>query len=121
MITEYLMKLETNLSDRLRRLNITHRQFPEKYRDLFNQTRKEYFLSYRAENLQNSDNVILELETLYGYVKQRIFEEVNSKEAMKHVNLAHNILKTIATCNTSNAKQEVLDVTPRNTKQLIDT
>ena len=61
-------------------------------------------MSYRTENLQNPDNVILELETLYGYVKQRIFQEINSKEAMKHVNLAHNILKTIATYNAINAK-----------------
>ncbi|MDE0636822.1 MAG: hypothetical protein OXI43_13375 [Candidatus Poribacteria bacterium] len=121
MVREYLIKLKANLSDRLRRLNITHRQFPEKYRDLFNQTRKEYFVSYRTENLQNSDNVILELETLYGYVKQRIFQEVNPKEAMKHVNLAHNILKTIATSNAINARQEVIDVTPQNTKQLTDT
>lgn len=79
-VREYYTKLKDNLSDRLRRLNITHRQFPEKYRDLFNQTRKEYFVSYRAENLQNPDNVILELETLYGYVKQRIFQEINSKK-----------------------------------------
>ncbi len=121
MVREYYTKLKNNLSDRLRRLNITHRQFPEKYRNLFNQTRKEYFLSYRTENLQNSENVVLELETLYGYVKQRIFQEVNSKEAMKHVNLAHNILKTIATYNAINAKQEVIDVAPQNTKQLTST
>lgn len=40
---------------------------------------------------------------------------------MKHVNLAHNILKTIATYNAINAKQEIIDVTPQNTKQLTDT
>lgn len=118
-IREYYTKLKDNLSDRLRRLNITHRQFPEKYRDLFNQTRKAYFQSYRTENLQNPDNIIFELETLYSYVKQRIFQEVNSKEAMKHVNLAHNILKTIATYNAINAKQEVVDITPQ--KELTDT
>ena len=112
-------EVKRNLSDRLRRLNITHRQFPEKYRDLFNQTRKEYFVSYRTENLQNPDNIILELETLYGYVKQRVFQEVNPKEAIKHVNLAHNILKTIATCNAINAKQEIVDITPQ--KELTDT
>lgn len=118
-IREYLVKLKSNLSDRLRRLNITHRQFPEKYRDLFNQTRNQYFTSYRTENLQNPDNIILELETLYGYVKQRVFQEASPKEAMKHMTLAHNILKTIATYNAINAQQEIVDVTPQ--KQLTDT
>ncbi len=118
-IREYLEKLKANLSDRLRRLNITHRQFPEKYRDLFNQTRNEYFTSYRTENLQNPDNIVLELETLYGYVKQRVFQEASPKEAMKQLTLAHNILKTIATYNAINAQQEIVDITPQ--KQLTDT
>ena len=118
-VKNHKQKVKRDLSNQLRRLNITHRQFPEKYRDLFNQTRKEYFHSYRTESLQNPDNVTLELETLYGYVKQRVFQEEDPQEAIKHVNLAHNILKTIATCNAINAKQDVLNITPQ--KQLTET
>ena len=110
-------KVKRNLSTQLRRFNITHRQFPDKYRNLFNQVRKEYFSSYRSESLHNSDNVELELETLYGYVKQRIFNEGNPKEVMKHVNLAHQILKTIVTCNAISTRQEVVDVTPQKKPQ----
>ena len=118
-LREYLVQLKANLADRLRRLNITHCQFPEKYRDLFNQTRNEYFTSYQTENLQNPDNIIIELETLYGYVKQRVFQEASPEEAMKHLTLAHNVLKTIATYNAINAQQEIVDGTPQ--KQLTET
>ena len=37
---------------------------------------------------------------------------------MNHVNLAHQILKTIITCNALNPKQEVMDVTPQDAKAL---
>lgn len=115
---EYEEAIKRNMSNRLRRLNITHRQFPEKYRTLFNQAREEFFANYRNESLQNPENVTLELETLYGYVKQRIFQEKDPQEAMKHLNLAHQILKTIATYNAINAKQGVVDITPPSPKAL---
>ena len=120
-VRKHREKVKRDLSNQLRRLNITHSQFPEKYRNLFNQARKEYFSGYRSESLQNSDNVALELETLYGYAKQRIFNEENEKEVMKHITLAHQILKTIVAHNAVNARQEVVDITPQNMKALEDT
>ena len=111
-VPEFPYKVKRSLSNQLRRFNITHRQFPDKYRTLFDQTRMEYFSSYRSESLENTDDVALELETLYGYVKQRIFNEENPKEIMNHVNLAHKILRTIVTCHAINAKDGVIDVTP---------
>lgn len=119
---EYEEEIKRNLSDRLRRLDIKHRQFPEKYRTLFNQAREEFFANYRSKSLQNPDNVILELETLHGYAKQRFFhlQEEDPQKALKYVNLAHQILKTIVTCNAINAKQGRVDVAPQNPKALQD-
>ena len=37
------------------------------------------------------------------------------------LNITHRQLKTIATYNAINAKQDVIDVTPQNTKQLTST
>ena len=112
MVKNHNEKVKRSLSNQLRRFNINHRQFPDKYRNLFDEIRKEYFSSYRSENLQNTDNVALELETLYCYVKQRIFNEANPKEIMNHVNLAHKILRTIVTYNAISAKDAVIDITP---------
>lgn len=120
-VKEHNERIKHQLSNQLRRLNMTHCQFPEKYRDLFNQARREYFSSYHSGNLQNPENVTFELETLYGYVKQRIFKEGNPKEVMQHVTLAHQILKTIIACNAIDAKPEVIDVTPQDTKALKET
>ena len=115
-VEEHNERVKRELSNQLRRLNRTHCQFPEKYRDLFDHARKEYFSSYQSENLQNPENVTFELETLYGYVKQRVFKEENPTAAMQHVTLAHQILKTIVACNALDAKQEVVDVTPQDAK-----
>ena len=117
-VEEHNERVKRKLSNQLRRLNRTHCQFPEKYRDLFDQARKEYFSSYQSENLQNPENVAFELETLYGYVKQRVFKEENPTAAMQHVTLAHQILKTLVACNALDAKQEVVDVTPQDAKAL---
>ena len=113
-------KVKTELSNQLRRLNITHRQFPKKYRDLFNQTREQYFNDYRCENLGTDDNVLKELETLHGYVKQLLFQETQPKEALKYVNLSHHILKTIVAHNAVSGKQEVVNITPQNVNALPD-
>ena len=117
-VEEHNQRIKRKLSNQLRRLNMTHCQFPDKYRDLFNQARREYFSSYQSENLQNPENVTFELETLYGYVKQHIFKEGDPKEAMQQVTLAHQILKTLIACNALEAKQEVVDVTPQGVKAI---
>ena len=111
-------QLRQELFNQFRRLNINHRQFPEKYRDLFNQTRDEFCANYRTSNLMTSTNIAQELETLYGYQKQRLFQAEDSEEATKHVTLAHQILKTLVACNAINAEQDVVDITPQNAKAL---
>ena len=65
-----------------------------------------------------SANIAQELETLYGYQKQRIFQAEDPKEATKHLTLAYQILKTLIACNAINAEQDVVDITPQNTKAL---
>ena len=95
-INDFYKNLSSELANQLRRLNITHTQFPEKYRKLFNDTRSEFFKCQRNENLSNNENIMNELETIYVYVKNPIFQEEMPKEAIKQVGMAHNLLKTIA-------------------------
>lgn len=111
-------QLRQNLFNQFRRLDINHRQFPEKYRDLFNQTRNEFCANYRPSNLTTSVNIVQELETLYGYQKQCIFQAEYPEEAMRHVALAHQILKTLVACKAINAEQDVVNITPQDPKAL---
>ena len=113
-------QLRQDLFNQFRRLDITHRQFPEKYRDLFNQTRDQYCANYRTSNLTIPANIARELEILYGYQKQCLFQAEYPEEATKHVTLAHQILKTLVACNALNAEQDVVDITPQDTKALED-
>ncbi len=111
-------QLRQDLFNQFRRLDITHRQFPEKYRDLFNQTREQYCANYRTLKLTTSANIAQELETLYGFQKQRIFEAEDPEEATKHVALAHQILKTLVACNALKAEQDIVNITPQAPKPL---
>ncbi|MYA99167.1 hypothetical protein F4X90_05715 [Candidatus Poribacteria bacterium] len=107
-----------DLFNQFRRLDINHRQFPEKYRDLFNQTRDEYCANYRVPDLISPENLTRELETLYGYQKQRLFQAEDPEEATKHVALAHQILKTLVACNALNTEQDIVNITPQDPKAL---
>lgn len=121
------------LGTRFRRLNINHAQFPEKYRALFNETRKQFLNMHHGGDLSNPENVIAELGTLYAALKQRIFQDgkifshsvFSRDETLKAVNLAHQILKTIVAANAANAQLEPRDVTPEQlpapAKPLADT
>lgn len=100
-----------------RRLNITHSQFPEKYRDLFNEEREKFLADYRDTTLHIPDNVIRELEALYGLTRELAFEQ---REA-KYITIALQILKTIAACNAANAQEDVVEITPEDVKQLTTT
>lgn len=111
-------ELEQNLFNRFRRLNIEHPQFPKKYRTLFQKTRDEYCNNYRIHDLTASEKLTRELETLYGYQKQLIFQLDSPKEIEKHLNAAHNILKTILAHNALRVGQQVPDITPQNPKAL---
>ena len=113
--------IRIEISNQLRRYNIKNPQFPQKYRELFNQTRNEYLGRYRNENLKDDDKVTIELETLYGYIKQQIFEVSDKKDATTNVRLAHNILKTIATYNLIKQNEQIEDIKPQDTKALTDT
>lgn len=113
-------QVKRDISRQLRRLNIIHRQFPEKYRALFNQAREQYFNDYRGDSLGISENVLKELEILIGYVKQCIFQEENQTDAMKFMTLAHQIMKTVVAHNAVNGKQDVVDITPQSVKALAD-
>ncbi len=114
----HLKDLQQNLFNRFRRLDIDHPQFPKKYRALFQKTRKEYCENYRIQALSNPQNLATELETLYGYQKQLIFQGGSPKEVTKHLNSAHQILKTVLAHNALNANQPVEDITPQNPKAL---
>jgi len=108
---------KAQLSANFRRLNITHPQFPEKYRALFNQTREEYLANYRSASLSIPENVILQLETLYELTKELAFE----KRDLKYIAQATQLLKTIAACNAVNAQSQTVDVTPQDVKALQNT
>ena len=113
-----LEELRQNLFNRFRRLNIDHPQFPNKYRALFKETREEYCENYRSHSLNNPEDLARELETLYGYHKQLIFQLDDPKVLSKHLNSAHQILKTVLAHNTLNASQQVEDITPKDAKPL---
>jgi hypothetical protein len=110
-VSEHKRNVRMEISNQIRRYNITHPKFPQKYQQLFNQTCNEYLARYRNENLKDDDNVTLELETLYGYIKQSIFQAKDAKDATANVRLAHNILKTIATHNMIKQDEQIVDVT----------
>ncbi|MDE0316934.1 MAG: hypothetical protein OXM61_18800 [Candidatus Poribacteria bacterium] len=120
-VDEHQRNIKIEISSQIRRLNITHSKFPQKYRELFNQTRNEYLGRYRNEDLKNDDNVTIELETLYGYIKQQIFQVSDKKDATTNVRLAHNILKTIVTHNLITQNEPIEDTKPHDTKALTDT
>ena len=119
-VEEHFEETKQEISNQLRRLNITHPRFPNKYRDLFNQAREHYFNEYRGENLGIAENVLRELEILIGYVKQCIFQQENQADAMKFMTLAHQIMKTVVAHNAVSGKQDVLDITPQSVKALAD-
>ena len=118
-LPQHHAQLRNILFNRFRRLDIDHVQFPDKYKALFSETRDEFCKNYRIPDLNVPENVVRELETLYGYERQRIFQHSNSKNVTKHVTLAHQILKTIIACNAINTGQAAIDVTPQDVKKAL--
>ena len=105
------------LSALFRRLNITHSQFPEKYRDLFNEERERFLSHYRDTSLHIPDNILRELEALYTLTRERAFAIPDTK----YISLALQILKTIVACNAANAQDDIVEITPEEGKQLSTT
>ncbi|MCE2414568.1 hypothetical protein J4G07_11220 [Candidatus Poribacteria bacterium] len=116
-INRYNKILRGKCENNFRRLNITHPQFPQKYRTLFNETREQYLASYRTASLSLPENLILELEFLYGLTKELVIE----KRDLKYITQASQILKTIAACNAVNQQEQPLDITPQDVNALQDT
>ena len=116
---EYLSRHEKSVSlvPLFRRLNITHSQFPEKYRELFNAERENYLANYRDTSLHLHDYMIRELEALYGLTRELAYEQ---REA-KYITIALQIPKTIAACNAVNARDALVEITPEDAKQLATT
>ena len=111
-IDEFYKDLRNNLSNNLRRYNITHRRFPNKYGELFYQVRQQYIDSYRNQNASGPDIITTELETIYGYIKQQIFQVKNPREIATHARLAHTILQTIDTRQKSEDQEQQSDSQP---------
>ncbi len=104
ILDNHYMQIRKKLSDQLRRLNITHTRFPEKYRQLFNESRDAFLKGKIDDNmtdigLTQDDNIQQELEIIFGHVKNLMFLEKEPKEVLKHVDRAHAILKTISSYN----------------------
>ena len=113
ILTQHEEELRESLFNRFRCLDIDHRQFPDKYKALFHKIRDEFCANHRIPDLDVPENVVRELEILYGFQKQQIFGQSDSRDVMQHVALSHQILKTIVACNAIDTKQEVVDVTPK--------
>lgn len=91
---EHNKKLRKQISNQLKVYNITHSRFPDKYKDLFKQTRQQFIENERDPD-SNHDDIINELENIYGYIKQQIFQANSPNEVAANARLAHTILKTI--------------------------
>ena len=107
---DFYKKLSSELSNQIRRLNITHTQFPDKYRKLFNETRDEFFKCQGNQNLQNNENILNELGTIYAHVKNLIFQEEIPAEAIKQVNMAHKLLETITSHNQNDVQKQETNI-----------
>ena len=113
-INRYNERLKGKFANNFRRLNITHPQFPQKYRTLFNEAREQYLASYRTASLSLPANLILELEFLYGLTKELAIDTRD----LKYITQAAQILKTIAACNAVNQQEQPLDITPQEVEAL---
>ena len=99
VINQHNITIKKGISNQLRVYNIIHPKFPEKYRDLFNQTRKEYLNNLLLNETDNHEDIDIELQTLYAYIKQRIFDIEDLTDITRNLDLAHRILMTISKRN----------------------
>lgn len=102
------------LSTQFRRLHIEHPQFPKKYSELFHKTREEHLKKDAEISSDGIQDSLAELEDLYNYVKRMIYVE----NQISQLPLAHNLLRTIITCQLMDDKQEIIDITPTETKKI---
>ncbi|RKU29610.1 hypothetical protein C6497_05590 [Candidatus Poribacteria bacterium] len=93
------------LSNRFRRLNISHTRFPNKYRKFFQDERRAYLQDLQTNCLDCPYNSIEELEALYQIAKKQIVEEND----MTRIPLAHQILKSIITTKRLLQEKETVE------------
>lgn len=102
------------LSTQFRRLHIEHPQFPQKYSELFHKTREEHLKKDAEISSHGIQDPLAELEDLYNYVKRMIYVE----NQISQIPLAHNLLRTIITCQLMDNNQEIIDITPTEIKKI---
>lgn len=102
------------LSTQIRRFHIDHPQFPKQYIDLFQKTRQEHLNKDTEINLHDMHSSLSELDDLYNNVKRMIYVE----NQISLLPLAHNILRTIIACQLTDERQNVVDITPKDTKKV---
>ncbi|MCG9127782.1 hypothetical protein JT359_09310 [Candidatus Poribacteria bacterium] len=108
IINKYIIRL---LSDRFRRLDINHPQFPNNYRELFNTTRDEFLNVKDVSYLDDTQDIIVELEFLYNIVKVNMLQ----LGELTNITLAYQILKTITATNLIKGEVGIIDITPEVT------
>ena len=96
-LEEHTQKLRADISNQLRVYNISHSRFPLKYRQIYDQTQREYLSKLLTDPNTNEDHITQELQTLYGFIKRRIIQGESTRDLPSDIKLAHTLLKTIAT------------------------
>ena len=96
-LEKHIEKLREDISSQLRFYNISHSRFPLKYRQIYEQTLREYLAKLLTKPNANEDQIIQELLTLYGFIKRRILQGEPFRDISTDIKLAHTLLKTIAT------------------------
>ena len=95
-VEKHKRNIRNQLYYQLRRYNITHHEFPQKYRELFNETRNEYLTCYLLESIDTDEAITKELSILYGFIRERLFQSINSKSSIENAKLAQSLLHSIA-------------------------
>ena len=113
-IEPIIVHLKRKLSTQIRRFHIDHPQFPKKYIDLFNNARQEHLNKNTGIGLHDMHSSLSELEDLYNNVKRMIYVE----NQISILPLAHNILRTIIACQLTDEPQDILDITPKQSKMI---
>lgn len=113
-IEHIIVHLKRKLSTQIRRFHIDHPQFPKQYIDLFHNARQEHLNKNTEISLHDMYSSLSELEDLYNNVKRMIYVE----NQISILPLAHNILRTNIACQLTDEPQDILDITPKQSKMI---
>ena len=92
---QHRKSIREELRNQLRRYDIRHQEFPKKYRELFHQARHEYVSKFIDQERKCSENIINELDALYGYVMECIHGLTPSDKTLRNAQLALRIIDSI--------------------------